>query len=229
MNCLYYLGVDLGGTNTAAAVADETGRLYAKTKEKTPKTGGPDAVAECVCSAAREAAALAGVSLDQFRSVGIGAPGIVEPLSGRIEHWSGRSFQKVPFGGMVGKRLHLPVFLENDANAAALGEFAAGAGQGAGHMVMVTLGTGVGCGILMGGKLYGGCNHAAGEMGHVVLVPNGIPCSCGRRGCFELYATAAALVRQTKEKMGSAKDSALWQLAGGKLSGVSGRTAFEAM
>lgn len=225
---MYYLGVDLGGTKTAAAVVDQTGKLLAKAEAETPQSGGPEAVADRICSLVGTAAAQAGLAAGRGEPVGIGAPGIVDPDRGVIEYWSCREYHDVPLGRLVEDRLGRPVRLENDANAAALGEFAAGAGRGADHMVLLTLGTGVGGGIILNRKLYTGKNRAAGEMGHFVIVKDGLSCSCGRRGCFEAYASATALVRQTREAMERDRNSALWAVAGGALSGVTGRTAFRA-
>lgn len=223
---MYYLGVDLGGTKTAAAVVDEGGTLLARAFAQTPSDGGPEAVADCICSLIGKAEALAGLAPGQAETVGIGTPGIVNPDGGIIVHWSVREYRDVPLGGLVERRLGRPVLLENDANAAALGEFAAGAGRSADHFVLLTLGTGIGGGIILNRKLYTGHNRAAGEMGHFVIEKDGRPCSCGRRGCFEAYASATALVRRTRETMRREKNSALWAAAGGTLAGVNGRTAF---
>ena len=146
-----------------------------------------------------------------------------------VEHWSNLDFRNVPLTALMRERLPgtAPILLENDANAAALGEYAAGAGQGSASMLAITLGTGVGGGAVLGGKLYTGFNYAGMEVGHFVLEHGGRPCTCGRRGCFETYCSATALIRRTREEMEQAPDSLLWTLAGGDLNGVNGRTAFD--
>jgi glucokinase len=121
-----------------------------------------------------------------------------------------------------------PVYLDNDANCAALGEALAGSGKGVDSFVAITLGTGVGSGIVINGKIVSGVNDAAGELGHMVIHVDGLQCNCGRRGCWEKYASATALVEQTREAMEERPDSVLWQLAGGSLAGVNGKTSFDA-
>ena len=126
------------------------------------------------------------------------------------------------------ERLHKPVCVENDANAAAYGELVAGAAKGKSSCVCITLGTGVGGGVIIDGKIMAGHNFAGAELGHTVIVVDGEPCTCGRRGCWEAYASATGLIRQTKRAMEAHRDSQMWALAG-NLEQVNGRTAFDAM
>ena len=223
---MHYLGIDLGGTNVAAAVVDKDGTILGKASLPTPRTGAED-VADQMAAAARAAAEQAGVGLEQVESVGIGSPGTIEPEHGLIRFWSNLDFENVPLGELVEARLHKKIYLENDANAAALGEYAAGAGKGSQSMVAITLGTGVGGGAVLNGKLYTGFNYAGMEVGHFVIEHNGRPCTCGRKGCFEAYCSATALIKRTREVMEANPDSLLWQLAG-SLNGVNGRTPFDA-
>ncbi len=129
---------------------------------------------------------------------------------------------------MMHDRLGLDIYIENDANAAALGEALAGAAKGTQSCVCITLGTGVGGGIIIGGKIYGGFNFAGAELGHIVINVDGELCTCGRHGCWEAYASATALIRQTRQAMVANPDSAMWRIAG-TLDKVDGRTAFDAM
>lgn len=223
---MHYLGIDLGGTNVAAAVVDKDGTILGKVSLPTPRTGA-EAVADQMAAAARAAAEKAGVSLEQVESVGIGSPGSIEPDNGIIRYWNNLDFYNVPLASMMAERLHQKIYLENDANAAALGEYAAGAGKGSQSMVAITLGTGIGGGAVLNGKLYTGFNYAGMEAGHTVIVHNGRPCTCGRYGCFEAYCSATALIKRTREVMEETPDSLLWQLAG-SLEGVDGRTPFDA-
>ena len=165
---MHYLGIDLGGTNVAAAVVDREGTILGKVSLPTPRTGA-EAVADQMAAAARAAAEKAGVPLEQVESVGIGSPGTIEPEQGLIRFWSNLNFVDVPLGGLMEARLHKKIYLENDANAAALGEYAAGAGKGSQSMVAITLGTGVGGGAVLDGKLYTGFNYAGLEVGHFVI------------------------------------------------------------
>ena len=223
---MHYLGIDLGGTNVAAAVVDREGTILGKVSLPTPRTGA-EAVADQMAAAARAAAEKAGVPLEQVESVGIGSPGTIEPEQGLIRFWSNLNFVDVPLGGLMEARLHKKIYLENDANAAALGEYAAGAGKGSQSMVAITLGTGVGGGAVLNGKLYTGFNYAGMEVGHFVIEYGGRLCTCGRKGCFEAYCSATALIKRTREVMEEHPDSLLWQLAG-SLEGVDGRTPFDA-
>lgn len=224
---MYYLGIDLGGTNVAAAVVEESGVILGRASLPTPRGVPAARVADTMASAARAAAEDAGVSLEQVESVGIGSPGTIEPQHGLIKYWSNLNFVDVPLTALMEERLHRDIWLENDANAAALGEFAAGAGKGSSSMVAITLGTGVGGGAILNGRLYTGFNYAGMEVGHFVIEHGGRLCTCGRRGCFEAYCSATALIKRTREVMEQTPDSLLWQLAGG-LEGVNGRTPFDA-
>ena len=221
-----YLGIDLGGTNVAAAVVEETGDIVGRASLPTPR--GIGAVADCMAQAARAAAKDAGVALEAVASIGVGAPGSIQPDTGVVKYWSNLDFENVPLAELLGARLGRPVLLENDANAAALGEYAAGAGRGSASMVAVTLGTGVGGGAVLNGKLYTGFNYAGLEVGHFVIQYDGRPCTCGRMGCFEAYCSATALIKRTRAVMQERRDSKLWALAGGSLEGVTGRTPFDA-
>ena len=225
---MYYLGIDLGGINIAAAVVDESGHILGRDSRPTPHAPG-EVVADHMAAAARAAAGQAGVSLEEIASVGVGSPGAIDPQAGLVINWYNLGFDHVPLSALLAQRLGLEVFLENDANAAALGEYAAGAGKGSASMVAITLGTGVGGGAVLGGKLYTGFNYAGMEVGHFVLEYNGRPCKCGRQGCFESYCSATALIKRTREEMQRHPDSLLWQAAGGSLDRVEGRTSFDAM
>lgn len=222
-----YLGIDLGGTNVAAAIVEEAGTILGKASLPTPRGVPAEQVADQMAAASRAAAQAAGVELAEVESVGIGSPGTVDPAAGLVRYWSNLDFRNVPLSELMARRLNKPVWLENDANAAALGEYAAGAGKGSQSMVAITLGTGVGGGAVLDGRLYTGFNHAGLEVGHFVIEHNGRPCTCGRKGCFEAYCSATALIKRTRQAMQEHPDSLLWQLSGG-LDGVNGRTPFDA-
>lgn len=228
---MYYLGIDLGGTNIAAAVTDEAGAILGRASIPTPRGGDvPAGVAGTMAEASRAAAEDAGLRLEEVGSVGIGSPGTIDPESGTILYWSNLDFQNVPLTALLRERLPMdvPIYMENDANAAALGEYAAGAGKGSQSMVAITLGTGVGGGAVLNGKLYTGFNYAGMEVGHFVLEQGGRLCTCGRRGCFEAYCSATALIQRTRELMEKNPKSLLWKLAEGDLAKVNGRLPFDA-
>lgn len=222
-----YLGIDLGGINTVAAVVDEQGKILASHSLPTPRNTTPEAVAEGMARTACIAVERAGLSLSEIVSVGVGAPGTIDPERGMVEYWSNLDFHHVPLSALLSAQLERPVLLENDANAAALGEYAAGAGAGSTSMLAITLGTGVGGGAVLGGKLYTGFNHGGLEVGHFVIEHGGRPCTCGRLGCFEAYCSATALMKCTGEAMKADHASLLWTLAGSPEK-ADGRVVFEA-
>ena len=222
----YYMGIDLGGTNIKAGVVDDAFRIIGRAKAKTgiprPAEEVMDAMAEC----AKAAAADAGVPWEQIRQVGIGVPGTANEETGVVEYANNLLFENVPMREYLQKRLHKEIDITNDANAAALGEVLAGAARGASNAVAVTLGTGVGGGIVIDGRLFTGFHYGGAELGHMGIVLGGRKCTCGRRGCLEAYASATGLIRSTKEAMEAFPDSLMWELARENGGNVSGRTAF---
>ena len=177
---------------------------------------------------ARKAVEEAGLTMEDVEWVGVGTPGSVNQDTGDIIYSNNLDFHDVPMRRILGEALGVPVYVENDANAAAYGEFVAGAAQGVRNALMITLGTGVGGGIIIDNKIYSGTNHAAGELGHMVVEKGGWQCTCGRRGCIEAYASATGLIRMTKEAMETDRSSKLWEIAG-SLDKVDGKTAFDGM
>ena len=223
----YRIGVDLGGTNIVAGVVNENNQIIAKAETPTNTPRSAEAIFNDIAKVCFEALEKAGATMDDVVSVGVGTPGSVNKDNGNIEFANNLGFDNVPAKEMLEARLHKNVYLDNDANCAALGEAVAGCGNGVKDFVAVTLGTGVGSGIIVGGKLVVGKNFAAGEMGHHVIVFGGIRCNCGRRGCWEKYASATALIAQTKEAMEADPNTVMWELVGGDIGKVSGRTAFD--
>ncbi len=224
-----YIGIDLGGTNIAAAVVNNEFKIIGEAKCKTGAGRPAEEIVSDMAKVALEAVKNAGLTLADIKSVGVGSPGSVNPYTGVIATSNNLKFSNTPMREMLsGKLGNLPIYLDNDANAAAYGEMIAGAGKGTKNFAAITLGTGVGGGVIVEGKMVVGFNCAGGEIGHTVMIMNGEPCSCGRYGCFEAYASATALIRQTKEAMEQNKNSKMWELAG-SLENVSGRTAFDGM
>ena len=222
----YYIGIDLGGTNVVAGVTDRTGDLLGRVSLPLTEKG-PEGVTRCICEAARQACRRVGIGTEQAEALGLASPGTVDPAAGIVSNAHNLGLGRVPLARLVGEALSVPAVLENDANAAALGEFYAGCGKGHRSLVAVTLGTGVGAGAVLDGKLYTGFNYAAFEAGHMVIHQGGRPCNCGRRGCWEAYASATGLIRSTRAAMEAHRDSALWQLAPDP-EAVTGKTAFQA-
>lgn len=230
----YYIGVDVGGTNIACGVVNENCEIIARSKVKTntrDKDNAPPeyaVVLEEIKSAVRIACEEAGISPSAAETIGIGCPGICNQTTGVVEYSNNLGFLNVPLKADMESEFKIPVYLENDANAAAFGEFVAGAAKGANSAVVITLGTGVGSGIVVDGKIYRGSNFAGGEIGHTVIVMDGLPCTCGRRGCFEAYSSATGLVRMTTQASELNPESLMTKMIreDGK---VSARTAYKAM
>ena len=227
---MYTIGIDLGGTSIVASVVDDDYNIIGTSKTPTNSPRSADEIFDDIADVCEEAVKAAGLTMEDIDSVSMGTPGTVNQ-DGVIEFANNLAFNNVPARTMLAKRINKPeekVFIENDANCAALGEAYAGCGNGAKDFVAVTLGTGVGSGVIIGGKIVNGVNYAGGECGHMVIVVDGEQCSCGRKGCWEAYASATALIRQTKKAMEEYPDSLMHKLA--KEEGkVSGRTAFDAM
>ncbi len=217
-----FAGIDLGGTNIAAGLVDESGKILIK--KSVPIGEGrknADLAVEKMVALVRELCDELGETPER---VGVGAPGIVNPETGKIETAANIAFRDYPLADKISAGLSLPVRLVNDANAAALAESLVGAAAGLKNTVMLTLGTGVGGGIVIDGKIYTGSSFGAGEIGHMVIVHNGRKCGCGRKGCFERYASATGLIETTREKAEKYPSSLI-----GKEQEITGRTAFELM
>lgn len=224
----YYIGIDLGGTNIKAGVVNENYEIISKATTKTMLPRPAEEICADMAKVSLEAMEQAGLKLENIESIGIGTPGTANSETGIIEYSNNLGFLNLPVVELMQKYINKPFYVENDANAAAYGEFIAGAAKGANDAVCITLGTGVGGGIIINGKIYSGFNFAGAEIGHTVIDPNGPECTCGRKGCFEVFSSATGLVRMTKEAMLEDKASVMWQMneEDGK---VSARTAFNAM
>ena len=222
------IGIDIGGTFLKAGVVTEDGNILATAARPTGFPRPVEDIIKDIAGAATDAVAKAGLTLDDVSFVGCGCPGTVNQQTRLIEYAGNLGFKQTPLVGELEKLLGKPVMAENDANAAMLGEWKAGAARGTQDCVCITLGTGVGGGVIAGGKMVRGVNSAGAELGHTVIDFNGVQCNCGRKGCWEAYASVTALIRQTQAAMMADLDSAMWQLAP-TLEEVNGRTAWDAM
>ncbi len=226
---MYWLGIDLGGTNIATGVVDENYNIIGRGRVKTNCLGRTaDQIADDMAKAVDMAIKDAGINKSEIVSMGIGSPGSIVPETGTVAVANNLGFVNTPLCQMMKERIGFDFYIENDANAAAYGELLAGAGKGKKNFVAITLGTGVGGGIIIDGKIFSGFNHAGGELGHTVIIHNGEQCSCGRQGCWEAYASATALIRQTKFAMIKDPKSKMWDIAG-TIENVNGLTAFDGM
>ena len=226
---MYRIGVDLGGTNIAVGVISEDLKIVGRGVMKTNCPRPAEEIFDDIEKAVEMAIADAGISKEEVSSVGVGTPGTVNKSNGYIEFANNLAFKQVPAKDMLESRLGITCYIDNDANCAALGEAVAGVGKGSKNFVAITLGTGVGSGIIIDGKIINGANFAAGEMGHMVIAVDGEQCNCGRRGCWEQYASATALIRQTKDAMKHHQDSIMWNIVEDNIENTNGRTEFDAM
>ncbi len=221
-----YVGVDIGGTNLKAGLVDENGVLLATQKMKVASIADDDGLAWTVASLVQELAHTVNIPVSDVASVGVGVPGTVEIRSGSINYTCNLPLRNVPLRKLFHRYLSIPLYIENDANCAALAEFLVGAGRDSKRFVTITLGTGVGAGIVHNGKIYHGANGMAGEVGHMVIQRGGLPCPCGRHGCWEQYASATALKRMTAAALAAHPHSILAQVVAENEGRVSGQSAF---
>lgn len=231
---MYYIGVDLGGTNIAAGIVDSEFKIVAKGSVPTNVAGrtAEDIIKDMGALCAKLVAD-AGLDFNDIEYVGIASPGAIDPVKGVVVYANNLPFRVFPIADTLKKYIPVKkVLVENDANAAAKGEAVAGAAKGVADAVMITLGTGVGGGIIIDHKVYSGFNYAGAELGHIVIEHNGRQCSCGRKGCWEAYSSATGLINMTKEKLAECEAKGIKTLMTDyveKEGKVSGKTAFACM
>jgi glucokinase len=225
----YMLGIDLGGTNIKAGLVDQNGLIIRKDSIKTRAERDALEIMADTGRLARKVLEASSISSKDVLAIGIGLPGTPNNTSGLLVYANNLPFHNLPVRAEIRKFVDLPVFIENDANVAALAESAFGAAKGTDYSVTITLGTGVGGGVIINRRIYSGFNGAAAEIGHIVIKVGGEPCTCGRRGCFEVYASATALIRETLRAASAHPESVLNRLIAENGGRADGRTAFRAM
>ncbi len=223
---MYYIGIDLGGTNIAVGVVDENGKILADVSAPTMAERDWREIVRDMAELSKKAAEKAGIKTEDIVAAGIGCPGSIDNENGVCAYNNNLNFTDAAIADEFRKYLDIPVNVENDANAAALGEYAIN-GNGAKSFVFITLGTGVGGGVVIDGKIFRGFNGVGAELGHTVIEISGEQCSCGRHGCWEAYASVTALIKQTKAAMEKNPES-LMHFYAEQEGKVSGRTAFDA-
>lgn len=220
-----YIGIDLGGTNIAVGLVDDKGNIVKQADTPTLKERNYKLIIDDMANLAIKVTESAGYSTEDIKAVGIGCPGTVDNKNGKVVYCNNIKMDNVPLADLFKKYIDVPVYLANDAGAAAYGEYSV-IDKKMESFLFVTLGTGVGGGIIINGKIYNGFNGSGGEVGHTTIIVDGKDCPCGKNGCFEQYASVTALIEQTKEKMSKNPHSMMheWVKKNGK---VNGRTAFE--
>ena len=228
---MYRIGVDLGGTNIAVGLVNEEFQIVQKKSLPTGADRESEAIVADIATLCREVCEAQNITLSEVGGIGIATPGIANSVTGVLVYSCNLpSFLHYPLADTLKEMLGsaCDVHIENDANAAAWGEAVAGAAKGTSNSIMITLGTGVGGGIIADNKIYSGFNFAGAELGHIVIEVDGAPCGCGRRGCWEAYSSATALIRMTKEKIEECAKSGRKTIMADAPK-ISGRTAFDAM
>ncbi|HHT49107.1 MAG TPA: ROK family protein [Firmicutes bacterium] len=225
---MYYLGIDLGGTNIAIGLVDEQGQIIHRGNAPTGRERGASVILKEMGMLALKVMEEAGVRLEQINGVGVGSPGAPDVQKGVIIYNNNLGFRNVPVRAELQKYLPLPVYVDNDANCAALAEGLLGAAGGVRHSVTVTLGTGIGGGVIIDHNIYSGFNNAGSELGHMVIVAGGKPCTCGRRGCWEAYASARGLIESAQAAAEENPTSLLFKMVKGDLTKLTAKTPFDA-
>jgi len=227
---MYYIGVDLGGTNIAAGIVSADFKIIKKGSTPTLADRDPKEIIRDMGALCEKLVNEAEISFDDIAYVGIASPGTANSSTGCVEYANNLPFLNFPIAEILMSFIPVKkVYVENDANAAAWAEAIAGAAKGVTDSVFVTLGTGVGGGIVIDKKVYAGFNYAGAELGHMVIEYKGRKCTCGRYGCWESYSSATGLIHMTKTIMLKNKDSIMWEMCEGSTDNISGKTAFAAM
>lgn len=224
---MYRIGIDLGGTNIAAGLVDEAGHILDKCSVKTNVPRSIEEIVDDMVWLVEQLTERNQIAARELSSVGVGVPCTANPENGHMEDANNLGFDDTPFLSLLQARLDCPVYFDNDANVAAWGEYLTG-DYPEDSFIMVTIGTGIGGGIILDGKLWPGINGAAAEFGHMTIRYDGIPCNCGRCGCFEAMASANALIAQAKAAMKDCPGSLLWQHCGGDLEKIEAKSVFDA-
>ena len=221
----YYVGIDLGGTFIKGGIVDDLGNIVYEDKAPTESDKGAEKVAENIAALVKKLLERVGLGADDVEGIGMGVPGMIDSKNGNVIYSNNLAWKDFAIGPRVSELTGLRVKIANDANVAALGEVKFGVAKGYDSAILLTLGTGVGGGIVVDGVLIEGNKSAGAELGHSVIVAGGEQCTCGRKGCLEAYASATAIIRETKRAMQADKNSKMWEI--GSLDQVTGKTAFD--
>lgn len=224
---MYYIGIDLGGTNISAGIVDENGNILVKASTPTMNGRAAEDIIDDMsglCSKLMEELKL---EVNDIESIGVGMPGTMDKKKGISIYANNLNFDNVNVVEEMGKRINLPCYIENDANCAAIGENVCGVAYGSKNLIYITIGTGVGAGIIINGKVFDGSFGGGGEAGHMVIVAEGEECTCGRKGCWEAYASASALRREGRIAAAKYPNSKIYDLVDGNIKLIDAKTVFD--
>ena len=221
------VGIDVGGTGIQVGVVSPKGEILCEqsivTRIDIPFREQVERMVSCVRSTVAEA----GFSESDIESIGVGIPGIASQETGEIIKCTNMGWDHLPLREEWLRQMNIPVYIDNDANVAALAESKAGVSAGSSSSVFITIGTGIGSGIILNGKIWNGAHGIGGELGHMILSLDGVPCTCGNHGCLERYCSATALIRMAREAVASRPDSEILKSAGGSIDHITARTVID--
>ena len=225
---MLYIGLDVGGTTFKAGVVNEQGEILSKAAYPTMIELPYQEIIANMAKLCLKVVDEAGVTLDQIKAIGVGVPGIFDAKTGIIPFCTNLGWHEIPFVAEMQKHINLPVYVDNDATVAGLAESVVGSSAGSVCSVFVTLGTGVGGGIIINGRPYSGAHGIGSEIGHMILRLDGEPCSCGNHGCFERYASATAIIREAKKAVAADPQSAIMEKCGGDPEKINAKIVIDA-
>lgn len=224
----YRIGVDLGGTTIKVGIVDANNRIMAKVSDDTRPERPWQELIKNIADLILALRKMLNINIEDCEKIGVGSPGMIDHTNGIVVFSNNLNWDYVPLAQELNRYIELPVLVANDADCAALGETVAGTGEGLKHVVLLTLGTGVGSGVVVNGVLEQGSAAGAMEIGHTLLMLDGEDCTCGRRGCFEAYASATALIRQAKRAAKTNSKSLMYELCANDLNNMNGIIVFKA-
>lgn len=228
MNIMYYLGIDLGGTNISVGIVDENGNILAKTSTPTMNGRPAEDILDDMATLCHKLIDELKIEVKDIESMGVGMPGTMDKAKGVSLYSNNLNFNNINVIEEMKKRIDLPCYIENDANCAAIGENVCGVAYGSKNLIYITIGTGLGAGIIINGKVFDGSFGGGGEAGHMVIVAEGEECTCGRKGCWEAYASASALRREGRIAAAKYPNSKIYDLVDGNIKLIDAKTVFDA-
>ena len=224
---MYYIGIDLGGTNIAVGLVNEEGRIIAKTETPTLASRPYQELVKDMAACARKVMEEANITEDELRSIGVGIPGVADK-DGMVIFCTNLGWRNVPLRAELQQYINKPVYMDNDATVAGWAEYQAGVSRNTRSSVFMTLGTGLGGGIVMDGKIWAGAHGAGSELGHLVIEVDGVPCTCGKRGCAERYCSATAIIRMAREACADAPNCLIMRKVEGDMDKINAKVVFDA-
>ena len=224
---MYYIGIDLGGTNIAVGLVNEEGRIIAKTETPTLASRPYQELIKDMAACAKKVMEEAKITEDELHSIGVGIPGVADK-DGMVIFCTNLGWRNVPLRAELQQYINKPVYMDNDATVAGWAEYQAGVSRGTDSSVFMTLGTGLGGGIVMNGKIWAGAHGAGSELGHLVIEVDGVPCTCGKCGCAERYCSATAIIRMAREACADAPNCLIMRAVEGDMDKINAKVVFDA-